>query len=65
MLSDITCLSISERIQLVVVSHSQPLIHSLEQNPKCRRLHLEKSFGETILAGATLFNTPKWEWPPR
>jgi predicted ATPase len=55
----------SERIQLVVVSHSQPLIHSLEQNPKCRRLHLEKSFGETILAGATLFNTPKWEWPPR
>ena len=26
-------------------------------------LHLEKSFGETVLAGATLFNAPKWEWP--
>jgi predicted ATPase len=55
----------SERTQLVVVSHSQPLIAVLEQNSKCRRLHLEKSFGETVLAGATLFNAPKWEWPSR
>ncbi len=55
----------SERTQLVVVSHSQPLIAALEQNSKCSRLHLEKSFGETVLAGATLFNAPKWEWPSR
>jgi predicted ATPase len=55
----------SERTQLVVVSHAQLLIEALEQNSVCRRLHLEKSFGETTLAGATLFNTPKWEWPAR
>jgi predicted ATPase len=55
----------SARTQLVVVSHSQMLIQALEQNPACRRLQLEKSFGETVLAGATLFNAPKWEWPPR
>jgi predicted ATPase len=55
----------SKRTQLVVVSHSQPLIQALEQNRQCRRLHLEKSFGETVLSGATLFNTPKWEWPTR
>jgi len=55
----------SERTQLVIVSHAQPLIHALEQNANCRRLHLEKSFGETTLAGATLFNTPKWDWPTR
>jgi predicted ATPase len=55
----------SGRIQLVVVSHSQILIQALEQDPRCRRLHLEKSFGETTRAGATLFNTPKWEWPSR
>ncbi len=55
----------SERTQLVVVSHSQLLIAALEENPVCRRLHLEKSFGETTLAGATLFNKPKWEWPSR
>jgi predicted ATPase len=55
----------SSRTQLVVVSHSQILIRALEQDPLCRRLHLEKSFGETVLAGATLFNIPKWEWPKR
>jgi predicted ATPase len=53
------------RTQLIVVSHSQPLIQALEQNPCCKRLHLEKSFGETKLAGATRFDTPKWEWPRR
>ncbi|HLY41523.1 MAG TPA: AAA family ATPase [Terracidiphilus sp.] len=51
--------------QLVVVSHSDVLIRALEENPECRRLHLEKSFGETVLAGSTLFNRPKWEWPAR
>lgn len=55
----------AEQTQLIVVSHSQALIQSLGQNPKCRRLHLEKSFGETVLAGATKFNKPKWEWPNR
>lgn len=53
------------RTQLIVVSHSQALIQALEQHPKCSRLHLEKSFGETILAGSTLLNIPKWEWPKR
>jgi predicted ATPase len=58
-------LSAAERTQLIVVSHSQPLILALEQNNACRRLHLEKSFGETILAGETKFNRQKWEWPSR
>ena len=57
--------SSSERSQIVVVSHSQPLIEALEPLHSCRRLHLEKSFGETLLAGSTLFNTPRWEWPAR
>jgi len=51
------------RTQIVVVSHSSSLIESLEKNATCRRLHLEKSFGETTVAGQTKFNTPKWEWP--
>jgi len=55
----------AERTQLIVVSHSQPLIQALEQEPRCSRLHLEKSFGETVLSGADLFNAPKWEWPKR
>lgn len=55
----------AEKTQLIVVSHSQSLIQALEQNSKCKRLHLEKSIGETVLAGAYLFNSPKWEWPKR
>lgn len=55
----------ADRTQLIVVSHSRPLIEALEGNGKCNRLHLEKSFGETVLAGETKFNRPKWEWPRR
>jgi predicted ATPase len=55
----------SERTQIVIVSHAQPLIQTLEETPNCRRLYLEKSFGETVLAGATLFSKPRWEWPAR
>jgi predicted ATPase len=57
--------SASDQIQIIVVSHAQSLIQALEQSKNCRHLHLEKSFGETTVAGTTLFNIPKWEWPPR
>jgi len=53
------------RTQIIVVSHSPSLIESLEKLEGCPRLHLEKSFGETTLAGQTKFNIPKWEWPTR
>ena len=55
----------SERTQIVVVAHAEPLIKALEETGKCRRAHLEKSFGETAVAGSTLFDKPKWEWPVR
>lgn len=55
----------AERAQILVVSHAALLIRALEEAGGCARLHLEKSFGETVLAGATLFNTPRWEWPAR
>jgi predicted ATPase len=55
----------AERCQIIVVSHAQSLIENLAAMAGCRRLQLEKSFGETSLAGTTLFNIPKWDWPPR
>ncbi len=55
----------SERTQIVAVSHSEPLIKALEATGKSWRIHLEKSFGETTVAGATVFNAPRWEWPAR
>ena len=58
-------ISASERSQIIVVSHATSLIHALEEGARCSRLHLEKTFGETTLAGTTLMNWPKWEWPAR
>jgi predicted ATPase len=51
--------------QIIVVSHAHTLIASLVAKPPCSHLHLLKDFGETVLEGATPFNTPKWVWPTR
>jgi predicted ATPase len=58
-------LAAATKTQIVVVSHSNGLIEKLTASAICTRLHLLKSFGETTLEGATLFNTPKWSWPAR
>jgi predicted ATPase len=55
----------SKQCQIIVVSHAGLLIQTLEQMNNCTRLHLEKSFGETMLADTSAFNTPRWEWPSR
>jgi predicted ATPase len=55
----------SAQSQLIVVSHARILIESLSEAPQCRPLHLEKSFGETLLSDATSFNRPTWQWPSR
>jgi predicted ATPase len=55
----------SATCQIIVVSHAQPLIQALAQAPESRRLHLEKSFGETMLSGSTILTAPRWDWPSR
>jgi predicted ATPase len=55
----------SERTQIVAVSHSEPLIRALEGTAQCQRIHLQKSFGETTIAGTMPLNAPRWEWPSR
>ncbi len=55
----------SQHSQLIVVSHAGVLIDALDSVAHCKRLHLEKTFGETVLAGTTLLNKPKWQWPSR
>jgi predicted ATPase len=54
----------SERTQTVVVSHSETLIAALEKGD-CQRIHLQKSLGETTVAGSNILNPPRWQWPPR
>ena len=53
------------RTQILVVSHAQNLVGALEESGRCGRLQLEKSFGETVLAGTTVLNQLRWEWPAR
>ena len=52
-------LTAAAQTQIIVVSHAPGLIQALASSPICARLHLQKSFGETVLEGADLFNKPK------
>jgi predicted ATPase len=54
----------SERSQIIVVTHSQPLITALGQSG-CNSIMLEKRFGETTVVGANELSVPAWHWPSR
>jgi predicted ATPase len=55
----------TKKTQIVVVSHAQRLLDILEASPVCCRIHLEKSFGETVMAGSNTLHRISWEWPAR
>jgi len=59
----------SERTQIIVVSHAPPLIETLGQVSGCKRLRLEKSFGEAVLSDDSAedprLRRPRWQWPAR
>jgi predicted ATPase len=51
--------------QVIVVTHAAPLIAALTDEADCHCITLEKTFGETSIAGATDLNLPAWNWPSR
>ncbi len=55
----------ASRSQVIVVTHNGELISRLEQEPQARAIRLEKSFGETAIAGLGPLDRPPWEWPER
>ena len=55
----------AERSQLIVVTHSLPLISALGEQPSCHSIMLEKAFGETSIVGASALSVPAWHWPSR
>lgn len=55
----------AERTQLIVVTHARPLIAALEKHMELGSIVLEKSFGETRVAGARDIGIPAWNWPSR
>ncbi len=54
-----------EHSQLIVVTHSSPLIASLQEHSGCHSIVLEKSFGGTSVAGGRAVGAPAWNWPAR
>lgn len=53
----------AERTQVWVVTHAPRLIAALQQAPVCRALELEKTLGQTRLAGQGELDGPAWRWP--
>jgi predicted ATPase len=50
------------RCQLIVVTHSDVLANAINEQAACKRIALEKAFGETLVAGN---ERTAWEWPAR
>jgi predicted ATPase len=55
----------AERTQIVVVTHAKPLISALAEQAGCHAIVLEKTFGETNVAGSKELGSPAWFWPSR
>src|SRR5262249_39248529 len=55
----------SRRSQIFVVSHAAALIDALDDTADCRSIRLEKTLGETGVAGLTELTAPAWRWPGR
>ncbi|HLJ55588.1 MAG TPA: AAA family ATPase, partial [Chthonomonadaceae bacterium] len=53
----------SERSQVWVVTHAQPLIAALASQAGCNSIALVKQLGQTHIDGQTLLTQPHWEWP--
>ena len=54
----------AEMSQIVVVTHASQMIATLREHA-CNSITLEKSFGETTIAGADEMDIPAWHWPSR
>jgi predicted ATPase len=55
----------ADRSQIVVVTHSEPLVAALELAADVHTVRLTKDLGETRIVGQGLLDEPPWHWPPR
>ncbi|RZJ00203.1 MAG: ATP-binding protein, partial [Haliea sp.] len=49
--------------QVWVISHANRLVAALSEHAACNTVVLEKSLGETRIAGQALLEQPPWHWP--
>lgn len=55
----------AERSQILIVSHSAPLIAALGRIRHSDAIRLFKEFGETRVEGQGALDAPPWQWPER
>lgn len=55
----------AERTQIIVVTHASGLIAALRKQDGCHSITLEKTLGETQIAGLKKIELPIWNWPAR
>ncbi|MCZ6454679.1 MAG: AAA family ATPase [Alphaproteobacteria bacterium] len=53
------------RTQVIVVSHSTPLVAALATGSDSQRIELQKDLGETNFTGSEDSERPTWHWPTR
>ena len=57
--------SAAEHSQVLVVTHAQKLIATLEELAECNSVRLEKELGETKIVGTSKLDMPVWRWASR
>jgi predicted ATPase len=57
--------SVAERTQIVVVSHSARFVERLSDGTSARLIELRKELGETVIEGQGLMGRGSWQWPER
>jgi predicted ATPase len=55
----------SVRTQIVVVTHSRPLLTALQKGDEPQTIELTKESGETRVVGQSRLDEPSWHWPAR
>jgi predicted ATPase len=51
--------------QIIAVTHNENLISALTAEIGANPIRLEKTLGETAIAGMSRLERPPWQWPPR
>ncbi len=53
------------KTQVWVVSHASRLIATLNEDPECNAIELDKSLGESLVKTQGSLEDPVWRWPDR
>lgn len=56
-------IKVARETQVWVISHSSRLVAALNEMEHCQSIALDKTLGETAIAGQGILDKPTWHWP--